>query len=212
MTQRKDQMTMAIRIVPMYLILGIFLISCVTTQPSPKLESTSAPSFNKISFSELSNIDEGKNILPINITYPSKFNIHRRSVKSKPVLFIASDTTNIDDFINGKGASSIGNGFYLFTLSMRVAYNSKTNKFSNEGNPEQKDQMRRAGITNINERRVDSGGVPILEFKSEFNGRHIYLAYMALGDTGSVIKSMYQHPEKYSDQDDIIWNAFVSGF
>lgn len=151
-------------------------------------------------------------ILPIYFTYPTDFTLERRTVRGVPTLFVKSASADVDGFISGDGEKSLGDGFFTVGLSMNVGYTPGANKFSDENDPKSEESLKKAGVTNIVSKRVDRNGVPVYESTMDGkNGRHAFIAYIALGETRSALRVMYFHPVKYSDRDVLIWRRFIDG-
>lgn len=156
--------------------------------------------------------DEDFKELPLFVTYPSGFIVEKRDVRALGTLFIRSPSSDIDGFINGTAEESLGGGFFMIALSLNVGYVPGSGKFTGEDDLQTKAKMERTGVKNIVSRRRDKNGVPIYETTAEGpNGRHIYIAYIAIGNSGSAFRVMYYHPKSHTERDVSVWRAFVDG-
>lgn len=148
---------------------------------------------------------------PLSITVPSDFRVEKKSQQSMTVVYVGK-AFNADALASGRGIEGVGEGVFAISISTRVAFHVGTNKFSGEGDSAQRAAMERSGMMNIVERRVDANGIPIFELTCRnSNGRMIYLAYIALMNSGSVMKITYLHPKEHRPRDLEIWSRFIAG-
>jgi hypothetical protein len=98
----------------------------------------------------------------------------------------------------------------VLSLSTQMGY--AMGKFSGEDDPKNLQQMRDMGLTEIRSVRADTNGVPVLLTTAHMpDGRHLYLSYIAMGNSGVVLRLVFNHLEVNVEEGDRIWKAFVEG-
>ncbi|MCH8621481.1 hypothetical protein [Undibacterium sp. TS12] len=145
---------------------------------------------------------------PIVITYPSNFSTEVRDAKGISIICIKSSTTNLDSMFSTDTPHIVGDGLITIGLSLNVGFDPGSNKFS--GEDEVQTDYKKLGFTNVLSRRLDKKNTPIEELTATGpNGRRIYLAYIAMDNSGVTYRITYYHPEEYKASETLIWRKLI---
>lgn len=103
----------------------------------------------------------------------------------------------------------IQRGVFNVTVSLNVSYDRVSQKFT--GEDRMAEDLKNQGVANADVARVQVEGFPLLSITGEALGRHLYIAYVAVGESGETLKIVYRHPREWTDRDDQAWNTFLHG-
>ena len=151
-----------------------------------------------------------KALLPNELHFPSDY-VSRLDTSQGEAVRLVGTADDINSMLKQMSYEDIREGIFTITLSNEVGFDPAINKFSGEGEPRSTEQLKQAGVTDIHFTRSNPVNVPTLELTARIKDRHIFLLYIALGKTGSVIKVSYRHPKVMSQADVATWRAFVDG-
>lgn len=100
------------------------------------------------------------------------------------------------------------NGIFTLKISLNVGYDEQSKKFS--GEEQMANAKNQPGLSDVTFRRSDVQGFPMATFTAVSGDRHLFLQYIALGNSALLVN--YFPAETFSPKDSEIWSQFVNGF